>query len=232
MAKLTLLCKLDVPDMLRLITDHFSKLPPWIRLIITSRDEEMIKKRLYTKYNPTELKCDEERNREDVRAYLEHVVRRNVAAEEVAPRDLEREVQREFGFDMKGEMEKLAPLITRSKEIYEEALAAGSKGDEGGLLKVVEEIDQVKPPNLVQEFDEFEILYADAAEAQDVLLDAFADAWESTDNGLLHPVAGKAKPWIEDAISPGRKSEESARRKMRDNYDGHPNKLTDLARIS
>ena len=86
-----------LPDMLRLITDYFSKLPRWIRLIITSRDEDTIKRALYTKYEPTELRCDEERNKQDVKTFLEHIVRENVAAEEVAPRDLEREVKREFG---------------------------------------------------------------------------------------------------------------------------------------
>ena len=86
-----------LPDALRLITDHLSKLPPWIRIIITSRDEAAIKKALLTTYKPTELKCDEKRNKQDVKAYLEHIVRENVAAEEVAPRDLEREVKREFG---------------------------------------------------------------------------------------------------------------------------------------
>ena len=133
---------------------------------------------------------------------------------------------------MNGKMEELAPLITESKEIYEKALDAGSDGDKDGLRKVIEEINQVKPANLVQEIDNFATLYEDADEAQRVLLKAFAAEWETRGDGLQHPVAGKAKQWIEDAISPGRKAKESAARKMRDNCKGHANGLTDLARIT
>ena len=129
-------------------------------------------------------------------------------------------------------MEELAPLITESKEIYEKALDAGSDGDKDGLRKVIKDIAQVKPPNVVQEIDDFAMLYEDAAVAQRVLLDAFADVWETKDDGLQHPVAGKAKKWVEDAVSAGQKAEKSARRKMKDNYKGHPNGLTDLARIT
>jgi len=134
--------------------------------------------------------------------------------------------------DMRGKMEELAPLITESKEIYEKALDAGSDGDKDGLRKVINEIAQVKPPNVVQEIDDFAMLYEDAAVAQRVLLDAFADEWETKDDGFQHPVAGKAKKWVEDAVSAGRKAEKSARRKMKDNCKGHPNGLTDLARIT
>ena len=145
--------------------------------------------------------------------------------------------------DMRGKMEELAPLITESKEIYEKALVEGSDGDEDGLRKVITEIAQVKPPNVVQEIDDFAMLYEDAAVAQRVLLDAFADEWETKeitvqDKGtekvvkVQEPVAGKAKTWIENAISPGRTEEDSAKRKMKDNYKGHPNGLTDLARIT
>ena len=49
---------------------------------------------------------------------------------------------------------------------------------------------------------------------------------------MLYPVDGKAVAWIEDAQSPGRKGEESARRKMRDNHGGQAEGLTDLARIT
>ena len=86
-----------LPDMLRLIADYFSKLPPYIRIIITSRDEAAIKKALLTIYKSTELRCNpvEKRNKQDVKAHLEHIVRENEAA--VAPRDLEREVKKKVG---------------------------------------------------------------------------------------------------------------------------------------
>ena len=86
-----------LPDALRLITQHLAKLPPWIRIIITSRDEEVIKNALLTTFSPTELRCDEKRNRSDVSAYLRSVAMDNVAAE-IKPSDLERDVRREFGW--------------------------------------------------------------------------------------------------------------------------------------
>ena len=83
--------------MLRLIADYFSKLPPYIRIIITSRDEAAIKKALLTPYKPTEVRYDpvEKRNKQDVKAHLEHIVRDNEAA--AAPRDFEGEVKKMFG---------------------------------------------------------------------------------------------------------------------------------------
>ena len=47
-----------------------------------------------------------------------------------------------------------------------------------------------------------------------------------------YPEKGKAVRWVEDAVSPGRKEEESARRKMRDNCNGQAEGLTDLARMT
>ena len=84
--------------MLRLIADYFSKLPPYIRIIITtSRDEAAIKKALLTTYKSTELRCDsvEKRNKQDVKAHLEHIVRENEPA--AAPRDFEGVVKKKFG---------------------------------------------------------------------------------------------------------------------------------------
>ena len=83
--------------MLRLIADCFSKLPPYIRIITTSRDEAAIKKALLTTYKSTELRCDsvEKRNKQDVKAHLEHIVRENEPA--AAPRDFEGEVKKKFG---------------------------------------------------------------------------------------------------------------------------------------
>jgi len=85
-----------LPDALRLITQHLAKLPPWMRIIITSRDEAVIKKALLTTFSPTELKCDEKRNKADVEKFFERVVRKHVAAEDVSPEDLEREVKKKF----------------------------------------------------------------------------------------------------------------------------------------
>ena len=135
---------------------------------------------------------------------------------------------------MHGEMGTLAPLTTKSRETYKNALDAGSdsNGDKDRLRKESEEIAQVKPPSVLQEIDDFHTRSEDAAEAQRVLPKAFADDWETketavTDKGtekvvkVQKPVAGKAKKWVENAISPGRKVKESARRKMENDCKGH-----------
>ena len=134
-------------------------------------------------------------------------------------------------------MDVLAPSFSASKEVYEQALVDGSEGDEEGLEKV-KQIDQIKPlRKLVQDVNEFPVLFGDALQAQDVLHNAVAGGWEQRKRVGMpgycrYPEKGKAVDWIQDAISPGRKGEESARRKMRDNCNGQAEGLTDLARMT
>ena len=137
--------------------------------------------------------------------------------------------------DMRGEMGTHASLITKSTEIYENALDAGSDsdGDKDGLRKESEESAQVKPPSVVQEIDDVDTFFEDAVEAYRGLLTASAGEWETKEITVedqrsekvvkeQEPVAGKAAKWVENAISPGRKVDESARRKMENNCKGHP----------
>ena len=69
-----------IVPVLKLISDHFSKLPPFVRLFITSREEERIKQAL-DRFKPHELRVDEARNRQDLLAYLAHVARDFVKTE-------------------------------------------------------------------------------------------------------------------------------------------------------
>jgi hypothetical protein len=62
-------------SLLDLIANKFSLLPPWIGLFVSSRDEPVIRKRL-ERFKPVELLADEQRNREDVRAFLREVGRK------------------------------------------------------------------------------------------------------------------------------------------------------------
>jgi len=78
---------------------------------------------------------------------------------------------------MRGEMKELQPLIIKSKKMYRDALDEGSKGDEDGLDKVCEDIDEIKPERVVQDENNFAVLFKDANEAQDVLCDKIAAAW-------------------------------------------------------
>ena len=53
---------------LRLLSPPRSRLPPWVRLFVTSRDETAIKRERLSAFTPTELRVDEARNVQDVRA--------------------------------------------------------------------------------------------------------------------------------------------------------------------
>ena len=63
--------------LLDLITKHFIKLPPWLRLFVTSREEAQIQKAL-APFKPMELRADETRNRADVEVKLRNVARKHV----------------------------------------------------------------------------------------------------------------------------------------------------------
>ena len=66
-----------------------------------------------TRYEPTELRCDEDRNVEDVRKYLATIVRRNVSIT-VDSGELERLVKKKFGIDLAGRLAKIQGLLIES----------------------------------------------------------------------------------------------------------------------
>ena len=53
--------------LLEVIATELRRLPGWLRLFVTSREEHYIKAKLQA-FEPTELRVDEERNRQDVRS--------------------------------------------------------------------------------------------------------------------------------------------------------------------
>ena len=63
---------------LSLLATELKTLPPWIKLVVTSRDEAQIKAALKG-YTPSELRVDEARNRQDVRAYLTVLAKEHIA---------------------------------------------------------------------------------------------------------------------------------------------------------
>lgn len=62
-------CSIDNP-LLRLLQDHVSRLPEWVRLIITSRPEAHIVRALRAKFMPLEIAQDDPRHLTDLRHML------------------------------------------------------------------------------------------------------------------------------------------------------------------
>ena len=79
---------------LSLLATELKTLPPWIKLVVTSRDEAQIKGAL-SGYTPSELRVDEARNRQDVRAYLTVLAKEHVELE-VTMESLRHEVEAKF----------------------------------------------------------------------------------------------------------------------------------------
>ena len=79
---------------LSLLANELKMLPSWIKLVVTSRDEAQIKAALKG-YTPSELRVDEARNRQDVRAYLTVLAKEHVELE-VTMESLRHEVEAKF----------------------------------------------------------------------------------------------------------------------------------------
>ena len=196
---------------LSLLSTELKELPPWIKIVATSRDEAQIKAAL-SGYTPTELRVDEGRNRQDVRAYLTVLAKQHVELE-VTMESLRREVEAKFP-DLKN-LDGFAALedpLRLSKSAYDEAV----RGVEG--IDALAAYKEQRDSELRQDEQNFEKLYADAEQAQELLVEKLQS---------LH----------DDVLSCGVKERESAARKLKDKYtdgDGvaHPEKFRDLARAT
>ena len=60
----------DKSDIVELISNRFMDLPKWLNIVITSRNEHKLTQKL-KKFNPLELKTNDDRNKEDLKLYLE-----------------------------------------------------------------------------------------------------------------------------------------------------------------
>ena len=161
-------------------------------------------------YTPSELRVDEARNRQDVRAYLTVLAKQHVKLE-VTMESLRREVEAKFpGLKNLDTFADLEDPLRRSKGAYDEAV----RGVAG-----IHELEKYKERrlDLIQDQNDFEKLYADASLAQTVLVEA------------LKTLPG-------DVSDPGVKRRDSAERKLADKYTDngvpHPEKFRDLARAT
>ena len=151
---------------LSLLANELKTLPPWIKIVATSRDEAQIKATLKG-YTPTELRVDEARNRQDVRAYLTELAKEHVELE-VTMESLRHEVEAKFP-ELAGRLGGFVYLedpLRRAKATYAEAMRGVS-----GLDKL-EAYKERRDPNLKQGEGNFETLYAQAAVAQKVLVES------------------------------------------------------------
>jgi hypothetical protein len=195
---------------LSLLANELKTLPPWIKLVVTSRDEAQIKARLSC-FTPSELRVDEARNRQDVRAYLTVLAKQHVELE-VTMDSLRHEVEAKFpGLKNLDTFADLEDPLRRSKGAYDEAV----RGVAG--IHELEKYNE-RRLDLIQDETDFEKLYADAALAQKILIDA------------LKTLPG-------DFSDPGVKGRGSAERKLTDKYTDssgvrHPEKFRDLARAT
>ena len=107
--------KADQPRLLGVIANELSKLPPWLRVFTTSREEPQIKRAL-SAFKPRELRADETKNRVDVEVFLRQIAAKHVKGD-VSMADIEKAVLRELRVDLTGKLLELQAPLEASKEI-------------------------------------------------------------------------------------------------------------------
>ena len=221
--------KADQPRLLGVIANELSKLPSWLRIFTTSREEPQIKRAL-SAFEPRELRADEAKNRADVEVFLRKIAAKFVRGE-LSMADIEKAAKRELGIDLDGKLVELQAPLEKSKAIYGDVRTMLSARVGFSLLMQIE--DRRSKPT--QRSDDFDVVYAQAIEAQQIVMDELASEWvvDPEQPNVKHPAPGAAKhAWVEFADSPGVKGEKRAREKMANDYDGHANQLKDLARVT
>ena len=221
--------KADQPRLLNVIANELSKLPSWLRIFTTSREEPQIKRAL-SAFEPRELRADERKNRADVEVFLRKIAAKYVTGT-MSTANIEKAANRKLGTNLNGELAELQGPLEMSKVIY----GAVSKKLSAlvGYSQILEIVE--KRPKPTQRSNDFDDVYAKAKEAQQILMNDIASEWvvDPKLSFLQHPAPGAAKhAWVEFADSPGVKGEKRAREKMANDYDGHANQLKDLARLT
>ena len=94
-------------------------------------------------------------------------------------------------------------------------------------------------PEVRQASNDFNLVYAQAEAARDLLRNALADEWfvdeerkQLGKTDFYYPVPAQKRAWVDQAIDPGIKGEPRSREKMKNDYSGDANMLKDLARIT
>ncbi|GMI15386.1 hypothetical protein TrLO_g6724 [Triparma laevis f. longispina] len=219
--------------MLSLLKQDFERLPPWVRVPVTSREQACILD-CVTAIGPgvvetVGLRVGEQRNLQDVQAYLREIAR-TTGFTQYRLSDLECEASRHFGVDLTGALEPIGQAVDKSRETYATALQAAREVDEAGFVGVME-LTGIRDATLRQPADNIESLYSLSGMAREVMRGALAKEWV-LDKNISTPVDGTAVEWVEEAVDPGLKGKESALRKIRDKYDGDASQMKDICRVS
>ena len=193
---------------------------------------EQDQKVLERAYTPLELRVDEARNQQDVRAFLAHIASQHVA-KTISIADLEIAVEAKFpGTNIRGKLGVLERPMQLSLACYDKAVdEIVEDPDYEQLCKGVEEL---RPTNLGQSVDDMDALYGHATAAHEKLCNAVAKEWQDGKPFafLRVPVEGTAAAWVDKAINPGVKGKERATEKLEKDYGGDVTKLKDLARCT
>ncbi|KAJ1456177.1 hypothetical protein M885DRAFT_184687 [Pelagophyceae sp. CCMP2097] len=221
----------DVGAVLKLFTDSFSKLPRWVGILVTSRGEAHIKAALSKKFTPMELKVDETRNQGDMRVFLRHIARGKFNDTSLSLADVELAIQKEFsGIVMVGKLAPLEPLLLASKGVYNGVMPEIVRQPKYDVLVKIPDLRPVPP--LLQSSTSFDALFIEAAVAQEAVKATIAVLWEAAAGSKVrHPTSGKLD-WVESADDPGIKGLERSLEKMKKDYDGKFQRLTDIARLT
>ena len=160
--------------------------------------------------------------------FLRSIARKHVQGE-VNAADIEKDVKRQFGIDLTGELAELQEPMDKSKAIYDRVRKQLRATD--GFQELLE-VPEKRNADLTQASDEFDTVYKQAPKAQQRLTSLIASEWQANPNmeTLRHPVPGEQRPWVDSADDPGVKGKVRSREKMQNDYGNHANKLKDLAR--
>jgi hypothetical protein len=216
---------------LELLTDHFAKLPAWVRVAVTSREEANIPKELMEAYTPLELRVDEARNQQDVRAYLSSIASQHVA-KTISIADLELAVERAFpGTSMHGVLGELEEPMRLSLACYDKAV--DTVAEDPDYERLLSDVEELRPTDLRQSISDMDDLYRHAEVAHAKLCGAIAGKWQLGKSPSVRvPVPGTEAPWVCTALNPGVKSRTRAAEKLEKDYGGDVGKLKDLARCT
>ena len=226
---------------LSLITEQFTKLVPWIKVFLTSRNEASIHRALAKTIKPNELLVDAEKNQQDMRAYVGHFAREFFAG--FNAEDLKTEVLEKFEVTLDPALLQVIKENTDlSVAAYDEAMAGVLEQDSQGVAQLLEVAD-LRPPDreLKQNFKSFEEAMKKSKKAREVMMKTIALKWKVVETigstKLSRPVFASAHAWFKnipglEVLEPGLKSQTSAQRKVDTEYGGDYTCLKDVARMS
>ena len=234
--------------LLRMISTQLAQLPPWLRMLVSARDEERIVHDGLREFAPRVLRTDEPR----ARAQLDEVLRRSAQRHMICtPRPAENgpaensflamHAARAVGgaFSSGGGPARLAALLheplTRARAVYSSARAAvEALPSFGALCEIAEHRGDMR-----QATSTFQAVYAHAQQAHALLASAIASEWTANDESASHALSTRhalggalMQTWTERADDHGMPNEERARHLMRVEHGGRAERMVDLVHFS